>query len=98
MWQTKYASVVPKNLGVNFRPCSEDYILSGHCSPCVEQWTSVETQAIAFLTLFGGDTFIPWLVLFGSNFVSRIFIKNFQAFSNVKIDINRVILTPCPAH
>ena len=25
MWQTKYASAVPKNLGVgvNFRPCSE---------------------------------------------------------------------------
>ena len=31
MWQTKYASAVPKNLvvGVNFRPCSEDYFLSG---------------------------------------------------------------------
>ena len=32
MWQTKYALTVPKNLGVrvNFRPCSEDYYLSGH--------------------------------------------------------------------
>ena len=31
MWQTKYASTVPKNLGVgvNFRPCSEGYFLSG---------------------------------------------------------------------
>ena len=31
MWQTKYASAVPKNLGVgvNFRPCSEGYFLSG---------------------------------------------------------------------
>ena len=30
-WQSKYASVVPKNLGVgvNFRPCSEGYFLSG---------------------------------------------------------------------
>ena len=29
--QTKYASAVPKNLGVgvNFRPCSEGYFLSG---------------------------------------------------------------------
>ena len=29
MWQTKYASAVPKNLGLglNFRPCSEDYFL-----------------------------------------------------------------------
>ena len=32
MWQTKYASAVPKNLGVevNFRPCSEGYFLSRH--------------------------------------------------------------------
>ena len=31
MWQTKYASAEPKNLGVgvNFRPCSEGYFLSG---------------------------------------------------------------------
>ena len=31
MGQTKYASAVPKNLGVgvNFRPCSEGYFLSG---------------------------------------------------------------------
>ena len=31
LWQTKYASAVPKNLGVgvNFRPCSEGYFLSG---------------------------------------------------------------------
>ena len=30
MWQTKYASAVPKNLGLglNFRPCSEDFFLS----------------------------------------------------------------------
>ena len=32
MWQAKYALAVPKNLGVgvNFRPCSEGYFLSGH--------------------------------------------------------------------
>ena len=31
MWQTKYAAAIPKNLGVgvNFRPCSEGYYLSG---------------------------------------------------------------------
>ena len=31
MWQTKYASAVPKNLGLglNFRQCSEGYFLSG---------------------------------------------------------------------
>jgi hypothetical protein len=32
IWPTKYASAVPKNLGLgfNFLPCSEDYILFGH--------------------------------------------------------------------
>ena len=31
MWQTKYAAAIPKNLGVgvDFRPCSEGYFLSG---------------------------------------------------------------------
>ena len=31
MWQTKYAAAIHKNLGVgvNFRPCSEGYFLSG---------------------------------------------------------------------
>ena len=31
MWQTKYASAVPKKLGLgfNFRLCSEGYFLSG---------------------------------------------------------------------
>ena len=31
MWQTKYAAAIPKNLGLglNFRPCSEGYFLSG---------------------------------------------------------------------
>ena len=31
MWKTKYASALPKNLGLglNFRPCSEGYFLSG---------------------------------------------------------------------
>ena len=31
MWQTKYAPAVPKDfgLGLNFRPCSEGYFLSG---------------------------------------------------------------------
>ena len=38
------------------------------------------------------------LVLFGLNFVSRIFIKNFQTFLEVKVDINRVVLTPFQAH
>ena len=35
MWQTKYASAVPKNLGVgvNFQPCSLGYSLGVH-SPC----------------------------------------------------------------
>ena len=36
MWQTKYASDVPKNLelGFNFRPCSKGYFLSGFSVFC----------------------------------------------------------------
>ena len=51
-----------------------------------------------FLTLFGlrGDTLL--LVLFGSDFVSWIFIKNFQTVLLVKIDINLVHFKPCQAH
>ena len=33
-----------------------------------------------------------------SDFVSCIFFKNFQTLLEVKIEIHRVILTPCPAH
>ena len=33
-------------------------------------------------------------VLFGLNFVSRIFFKSFQTFLEVKIDIIRAVLTP----
>ena len=38
------------------------------------------------------------LVLLGSDFVRWIFIKNIHTFLEVKIDINRVNLTPCKAH
>ena len=36
MWQAKYASTLPKNLGLglNFRPYIESYFLSGVHSPC----------------------------------------------------------------
>ena len=40
----------------------------------------------------------PHLVLFGSDFVSWIFIKNLQTFLEVKIDISLVNLTPCQTH
>ena len=51
-----------------------------------------------FNPIWHGRGFFYPLVLFGSDFVSWIFFKNFQTFLEVKIDINRVILTPCPAH
>ena len=38
------------------------------------------------------------LVLFGSDFVNWIFVKKFQTFLEVKIDINWVNLTLCQAH
>ena len=40
----------------------------------------------------------PPPVLFGSYFVSWFFTKNFGTFLEVKIDINRVNLTPWQAH
>ena len=40
----------------------------------------------------------PTPLLFGSEFVSRIFFKKFQTFLEVKIDTNRVTLTLCQAH
>ena len=52
-----------------------------------------------YLTLIGmreGTFHSP--VFFGSDFVSWVFIKNFKTFLEVKIDIDRVNLTPCQAH
>ena len=39
----------------------------------------------------------PPIVLFESEFVSWIFIKNFKTFLEVKIDINLAILALCQA-
>ena len=54
----------------------------------------------ASLTLIGmrGDTFISLSSLSVSDFVTWIFIKIFQTFLEVKIEINRVNLTPFWAH
>ena len=41
---------------------------------------------------------LPPPVLFWSDFVSWIFIKNLWTFLEVKIDINRAKLTPCQTH
>ena len=43
-----------------------------------------------------GDTFIS--LFFFALFCQLIFFKNFQTILEVIIDINQVILTPCPAH
>ena len=51
------------------------------------------------LTLIGmRGWYFYLLVLFWSDFVSWIFIKNFQTFLEVKIDINLVNLTPSQAY
>ena len=42
-----------------------------------------------------GDTFIPLFPL--DQIMSAEFLKNFQTFLEVQIDINRIILTPSPA-
>ena len=55
--------------------------------------------AVCLLTLFGtgGDTFIP-LSFLDQILSADFFFKNFQTFFELKFDINRVILTPCPGH
>ena len=53
MWQTKYASAVPKNLGVgvNFQLCSEGYSSLGVHSPWQETLKEIQHIALALLTL-----------------------------------------------
>ena len=50
MWQTKYALAVPKNLGVNFRPCSEAISSLGVRSPWLITWMRklVHTRPFCF--------------------------------------------------
>ena len=51
-----------------------------------------------FFPIWHGRGYFYPLDLFGSDFVNVFFFVNFQTFMDVKIDINRIILTPCPAH
>ena len=59
MWQTKYASAVPKSLGVglNFWPCSEGYFLPGRLqsvsAPITKHNYMVMIQFCYSLYLFG---------------------------------------------
>ena len=57
--------------------------------PTNQSINSTQPDELGQLTLIGmrEGTFHP-LVLFGLDFVSWIFIKNFQTFLEVKIDIN----------
>ena len=58
MWQTKYASAVPKNLGVgvNFRQCSEGYFLSGRPQSVGE--TDAKYCQIAFFDIVISSFFV----------------------------------------
>ena len=74
-------------------------LLSCHGSFAFDLSLFLSSQMWLKLTLIGmrEGTFYP-LVLFGPDFVSWIFIKNSRKILEVKIDINRVNLTPCQAH
>ena len=70
----------------------------------LESWASNEKflqfcYCILLLTLIGmrQGPFTP-LIIFGLDFVSWIFIKDFQTFLEVKIEINWDNLTPCQNH
>ena len=51
MWQSKYASAVPKNLGVgvDFGPCVEEDFLTGVRSPCSNPTTNVIDNCIVLI-------------------------------------------------
>ena len=71
MWQTKYASAVPKNLGLglNFRPCSEGYFLVPSNKNCHLE-PNFEPQFIIGLTSNRGHYLwkvIPNLLMYRSN-------------------------------
>ena len=63
------------------------------------QRISVNSSLLVSLTLIGmrQGGFTP-LIIFGLDFVSWIFIKNFQTVLEVKIEINWDNLKPCQAH
>ena len=73
MWQTKYASATPKHLGlgVNSRPCSEDYFLSER--PQYVEWSKEPCPEATTLKLW---VFLFW---FSSSFssVKAFFMKEF---------------------
>ena len=75
-----------------------DIELHGPKTTINSSWTVV-LICIAFNPIWHERGHFPSPLLLGSEeFVSRIFIKNFQTFLVVKIDINWVILTLDQAH
>ena len=71
------------------------YKFSSAAQPTGKLWNWM----VMYLTLIGmrQGGFTP-LIIFGLVFYSWIFIKNFQTFLEVKIEINWDNLTPCQAH
>ena len=71
-----------------------DIELHGPKTTINSSWTVV-LICIACNPIWHERGHFPSPLLFGSEeFVSRIFIKNFQTFLEVKININQVNLTP----
>ena len=64
MWQTKYASAVHKNLGLglNFRPCSEGYFLSGRPQSVSRDKSS--------LPIFSAGPVISWSIVVRRSFAT----------------------------
>ena len=70
MWQTKYASAVPKNLGLglNFRLCSEGYFLSGCLQSVVLHADGPNAHTIYLLVLYSSCTIMQIDVYVLANF------------------------------
>ena len=73
------------------------------CCYCYNSTSKICKEVKSILTFLvnpiwhGRGYFYPH-VIFGSDFISWFFFKKFQTFLKVKIETNRVILTPYPAH
>ena len=67
-----------------------------NCLPTDRQHETAAFPSILNLIGMRGDTFIA--LSFFDQILSADFLSNFPNFLKVKIYINQVILTPCPAY
>ena len=104
MWETKYALVIPKNLGLglNSRPCSESYFLS-RCPQSVDlvnfrrRKITLKVKILLFSTFNAKTTRRPEIFTFNSTFSLTLFLgfyfwKTQDIRKNSKILLTTILL------